>query len=421
LPDPLVIIRAIHIAATLLAAGTVFFWVLDAGPAFRAAGRDVAQERFRRCCNRLTWWALAVAVASGAVWLVLLAASILDTPILDAILHGGVLSVAEGTLFGSAWTMRLVLAFLLAALLLWPAVGWPQAGVACAFVALIAFSGHAAATPGTAGDVHLAADMVHLIAAAAWLGALPALAWLIARTRGREEPTVRFIALHAIKRFSWIGMACVAALLTTGIVNSLYLLAGPRDLIDTGYGRLLSIKIALFALMVAVATINRFSITPRLPQPRAMGALVRNSIIETVLGLGVIAAVAALGVMEPGSHAAHHFETAIPESAAFVHLHMPDVMADVTIDPGRPGRSHAILRVSREDGTEFPTMDVKFAIDPPNATAPTPPRAAKRMPDGRWRVDAIDLTRGGVWTVRVIVGTGAPTAAVLDGPIVIEK
>lgn len=421
MPDPLVIVRAVHIAATLLAAGTVLFWVLAAGPAFRAAGRGEAQERFRRWCNRLTWSALAIAVASGAAWLALLAASILDTPIFEVILRGGVLSVAEGTLFGSAWMVRLALALVLAVLLLWPAVGWLQAGVACAFVALLALSGHAAATPGMAGNIHLGADMAHLIAAAAWLGALPPLAWLIAVMLRGGESTDRFIALHATKRFSWIGMVCVAALLATGIVNSLYLLAGPRDLIDTGYGRLLSIKIALFVLMVVVATVNRFSITPRLPRRRAMKALVRNSIIETVLGLGVVAAVAALGIMEPGSHAAHHFETVIPNSAAFVHLHMPDLMADVTIDPGRAGRSHAILRVMREDGTEFPTMDVKFAIDQPNAAAPAPPRVAKRMSDGRWRIDAIDLTRGGVWNVRVIVGTGAPRPAVLDGPIVIEK
>ncbi|HEU5016688.1 MAG TPA: copper homeostasis membrane protein CopD [Pseudolabrys sp.] len=421
MPDPLVIVRAIHIAATLLASGTVLFWILVAKPAFRAAERHEARERFRRGTDQLTWCALAVAVASGAAWLVLLAASILGTSILDAVLRGGVLSVAEGTLFGFAWTVRLALALSLAGLLLWPAAGWLQAGIACAFAALIAFSGHAAATPGMAGDIHLAADMAHLIAAAAWLGALPPLAWLIALMRRRRESTDRSIALHAIKRFSWIGMICVAVLLATGIMNSLYLLAGPRDLIETGYGRFLLVKIVLFAFMAAVATINRFSVTPRLPTPRAMGALVRNSIIETALGLGVITAVAALGVMEPGSHAGHHLETAIPESAAFVHLHMPDVMADVTVDPGRLGQSHAILRVMREDGTTFPAKDVKFAIDPPGATAAAPPRAAKRMPDGRWRVDAVDLARAGVWTVRVIVRTGVSAPAVLDGPIVIER
>ena len=206
-----------------------------------------------------------------------------------------------------------------------------------------------------------------------------------------------------------------------GIVSSFNLLDSPRDLIASGYGRLLSVKIALFAAMVAVAAVNRFRLSPRLPRSGALAALIRNSLAETALGLGVVAAVALLGTMEPGSHAAHRAPAEIPADAAFVHLHMPEVMADVTVDPGHPGRSGATIRVMREDMSDFPTNDVKFALDPPKAAVLSPARAAKRMADGTWRVENIDLAQPGVWTVRVIVGTGAPAPAVLDGPIVIER
>lgn len=418
MPSPLILARAIHIATTLLAAGTVFFAVLVAEPAFAGRSAEMEANRFRRRCVRLIWWALAVAVVSGAAWLLLLSAAILNVSVVDVCLHGGWTKVAAVTLFGHAWTARLVLSVLLAGLVMWPAARSLQAIVAAAFAALIAFSGHASATPGFAGDIHLAADMAHLIAAAAWLGALPALALLLSVAGRRKDAEWDAIAITATARFSLIGIVCVATLLASGIVASAILLSGPRDLIATSYGRLLCVKIALFLTMVAVAAVNRFRLTPRLPQ--SIGTLVRTSLAEIVLGLGVIAAVASLGTMEPGGHV-HIAPVEIPADAAFVHLHMPEVMADVTIDPGHPGRAHAIIHVMREDASDFPTNDVKFALDPPKAPAQSAPHIATHMPDGTWRVDNLDLRGPGVWTIRVIVATGAPAPAILDGPIVIAR
>lgn len=418
MPNPLILTRVIHLAATLLASGTVFFAVLIAEPAFAGVSGLLEGERFRRRCIRLTWCALAIAVASGAAWFTLLAAAILDVSVLDAWLHGGWLKVAGTTLFGQAWTVRLILSVVLAGLLMWPAARWLQVAIAAAFAALIAFSGHASATPGLAGNIHLAADMGHLVAAAAWLGALPALALLLSVAHRRKDATWDAIAIAATARFSWIGIACVATLLASGIVASAILLSSPRDLIATSYGRLLSVKIGLFLTMVAFAAVNRFRLTPRLP--RSLGTLVHTSLAEILLGLGIVAAVAALGTMEPGGHV-HSAPVEMPQDAAFVHLHMPEVMADVTIDPGHPGRAHAIIHVMREDASDFPTNDVKFALDPPKSPAQSPPHIATRLPDGTWRVDNLDLRAPGVWTIRVIVATGAPAPAVLDGPIVIAR
>ncbi|HEX7198028.1 MAG TPA: hypothetical protein VF213_01035, partial [Dongiaceae bacterium] len=42
--------------------------------------------------------------------------------------------------------------------------------VAAAFIALLGWVGHAGATPGLAGGLLLASDVVHLLAAGAWLG-----------------------------------------------------------------------------------------------------------------------------------------------------------------------------------------------------------------------------------------------------------
>lgn len=414
--EPIILARTLHIAATALAAGTVGFMLLVAEPAFgHARSATAALAAFRRRCNLMIWSALAVAIASGAAWLVLLAADIYGAPIIAVCLHGGLWEVLTGTRFGAVWTGRLAIALLLALSLVWPATRYVQLAAAGALLAGLAFIGHAGATPGTAGNVHLAADLVHLITAGVWLGGLPALAMLLLATHRAHG-----LAARAAARFSMLGILSVGALAATGLINSWNLLGGPRDLIDTGYGRLLALKLGLFAAMLGIAAVNRFYLTSRLAAAGARRALSRNSLAETGLGFGVVLLVGALGTMAPTAHT-HLPPPDIPEDAAFIHIHTSEAMADVIIDPGRVGSANVYIRVLREDSTEFPTNDVRLAFDPP-APGPQPVnRTAARQPDGTWRVNGINIGQPGNWTVRVIVGRKNEKPIVLDAPIVIGR
>ena len=418
--DPLIPFRAIHIGATVLASGTVAFMVLVAEPAFRAAaaGPVVGFAELRRRCNLTVWIALAVAILSEAAWLVWLSADIYGAPVIAVCLHGGVWSVLTDTRFGMVCTIRLGLALLLAVLIVWPATRLLQVAAAAGLIGLIAFVGHAGATPGTAGDIHLASDVVHLLAAGAWLGALPALATLLALARRTDDPAWRSFAVRATRRFSWLGVACVGALLASGIINSWNLLGGPRDLVTSDYGRLVLLKIGLFVAMVGIAAINRLHFTPRLPAAGALRALERNSLAESGLGLCVMLIVGALGTLSPSGHA-HSTNADVPPDAAFVHIHTSEAMAEVTIEPGRIGTANAHIRVLRDDFSEFPAKSVELTLDPP-AAGPRIARAAAHLPDGNWEVNALDLGQPGVWTVRVIIPGADGKPIVLDAPIVIE-
>src|SRR5262249_44669202 len=256
--DPLILVRGLHFAATLLASGTVAFTVVVAEP----AGTKVKLDRFRRQLTVLAWIGLGVAILSGAAWLVLLASDILGAPLVDVCLHGGAWPVLFDTRFGIVWCARLALALLLGLLLLRRALPSLQLTAAIALAILLALVGHAGATPGTAGDFHLVSDMVHLLAAAAWLGGLPAFALLLRQACHLTEPLWYEFAIRATRRFSVVGILSVSALLASGLINSWNLLSGPRDLVITGYGRLVAFKIGLFAAMVAIASVNRLYLTP---------------------------------------------------------------------------------------------------------------------------------------------------------------
>ena len=104
-------------------------------------------------------------------------------------------------------------------------------------------------------------------------------------------------------RFSVLGIACVGVLIASGVVNSLFLVGSFAALFGTAYGQLLVVKLALFAVMLVIATVNRFALTPRLTaDPGARRSLQRNAMAELTLGIIVVAIVGALGTMVPGAH-----------------------------------------------------------------------------------------------------------------------
>jgi putative copper resistance protein D len=177
--------------------------------------------------------------------------------------------------------------------------------LAVSFLGTLASSGHAGAEEGVAGQIHWSTDFLHITAAGAWLGSLVPLAILLDVTRYAPDHTSLTLVTHATHRFSLLGLTSVATLSLTGLINSLYLVGTMSALVGTPYGRLVITKIALFAAITGVATVNRFGLTPLLPQEKAIGDLSRNALIEAGLGTLVLAIVGMLGTMPPGLHTHH--------------------------------------------------------------------------------------------------------------------
>lgn len=414
--DPLALIRAAHFAATLLASGTVFFAAFAIGPTRLPPNFLILRTHM----NVLVWIGLGLSALTGAMWVVWLAANILGESLAEVCLHGGAWSVLADTRFGWICCLRLVLAVFLGIIAIDPAQrAWPIA-VAAAFLALPAFASHAGAATGLWGDVHLTSDALHLLSAGAWLGGLPAFVLLLWAAYRRRKPDWYDFTVVVTQRFSRLAAISVGTLLATGILNSWNLLGGARDLWTTDYGRLVTFKIVLLGAMIAIATVNKFHLTPRLPAPVALHNMKRNSVAEIAIGLCVLVLVGYLGRLEPTSHV-HPATPSIPTDAAFTHIHTPEVMADVTINPGRAGRSTVAIRVSRDDFTTFAAKDVRLGLDPPAASGKSLDLNARQQADGIWTVDDIALAQPGIWTVRVIVITQSGETIVLDAPIVIDR
>jgi putative copper resistance protein D len=318
--DPLIWVRLIHFAASITVTGAVFFLGLVAEPAFReakAAGSIVADTRRRLAA--INWIGLAAAILSGAAWLVLQAAQMADVPLGAALSEGAAWTVLSETDFGQAWTARLIVALLLAASFPWFAVSNPvlsrqraavSSVLAAALVGTLAWGGHAIAGTGVQGGVHLVADVLHLIAAGAWLGALIPLALLLRAASADLQQASLAVARAAVLRFSTLGVVSVGTLVGSGLINTWVLAGSVPALIGTDYGRLLLAKVGLFLIMLLFAAANRLWLTPRLAASpdigRArglLGQLGRNTIAEAAVAVLVIAIVSVLGTMAPGLEA----------------------------------------------------------------------------------------------------------------------
>lgn len=437
LADPLLYARTIHFAATMLVAGVVLFAVCVAAPAWRgAASNGAVAIKVQARLAVIAWISLALAAFSGAAWLVLTAAAMSDLSAPQVFGDGVLWTVLSQTVFGRDWLIRLVLACALAATL--PSLLTQQnhktrwietaaAVLAAAFAGALAWSGHAAGGLGGEAILHPAADVLHLIAAAAWVGALVPLIVLFAAA-GADDASLA-MARTATTRFSILGIVSVGTLLATGIVNTYYLAGSVPALLHTDYGRLLLIKIALFLAMVAIAAVNRLRLTPQLLQQASIAAsrdalrqLRRNAATEALAGAIVIAIVAALGTMAPAIHAAHQHPTygPVPADAAFVHIHLTEGMADVTIRPGRTGLARATIRLWNEDFEALNARQVSVTMTAPAAASQPTTRPARQGRDGAWQVDGIALSEPGNWTISVDVVLDQTKRLTLTAPIVIE-
>lgn len=153
----------------------------------------------------------------------------------------------------------------------------------------VAWTGHAGASEMA---LHRVSDVAHVLAAATWMGAL---AVFVTSAFSREGADIA-----ALARFARTGSAVVAVLILTGLLNTLGIAGWPMAF-EARWLSILAVKLALFAAMLALAAGNRWRIVPALErgEPGAEARLRRSLVLEFAAGIGVVGAVALLGVLDP--------------------------------------------------------------------------------------------------------------------------
>ncbi len=324
-----------------------------------------------------------------------------------------------------------------------PAAVAPPTLLGVALASTWAATDHAAA--GIQVPAAVVSTVVHLVAAAVWTGGLVAL-WYTLRP-GAPSDRLR---PEAVGRFSRIALGSVTVLAVTGVYQAWRGL-GSWDAFASPYGRLLALKTAAVALMLVVASASR-SWSERLrrtarpaPSPAFVGAgggrvagergshgaspeptgvpsesgprgdvareLRRSVLVESVIGLLVLAVTAVLTGTQPGRSA----ESALVPSAV---PGRPDVdltvipfdtgsvegrgRVQVTLEPGRVGRNVVEAVVFGGDGSlvAVPRLRLEFT-HPGRGVGPLDAELVDQR--GYWGGDTLDLPFAGTWTMRATV------------------
>jgi putative copper resistance protein D len=306
----LVVSRFAQVSAAMLLLGTSLF-----GIQFQRG--SVATPDTRRAFDHwqrpMLLSAAAIALTSSIAWLDI-EAGMMGGSWADAANLQTVSTVLFETRFGHVWTWTLASAAILLFVLSMPRGGgqttlWTAliAGLSAFLIASSAWTGHAVMHGGLTGAIHSMVQVVHVLAASAWLGSLPALGFALHKARRDGQAAWRDSARRILPRYSRMGYLAVGLIVLTGCLSSWFMVDSVDALFSTAYGRILIAKIGLFVLMVSVAAVNRLVLTPRILDSkgttvvaeRAVHQLWRNVAIEQFLGLSIIAVVSVLGTVAP--------------------------------------------------------------------------------------------------------------------------
>ncbi len=308
---------------------------------------------------------------------------------------------ATGRFLGASWAgtvagLRVLVALVLVLAVLPPRAlrraPWLAAIGILAALALPSLGGHA----WTASPVGLAvaSDALHVLAAAAWVGALGVLVLSWDGTRERAAAFSR--------------MALVAAPLTvaTGVLNAALQERSLSALTDTTHGRLVLAKALGTVALLAFGWVHRRQLADA---ARWSARVLRSYRAEVLVGLAVVAVTAVLVGTPPGREAARSAEPVQMVKQA------GDTTVRMEVSPAAAGPNDVHVYYLARDGSlarvDAAELKVSTGGVAPRAVPITPVTASHGVAEG------VQLTPGD-WTfeLTVVVG-GAPASTTFRVPI----
>ena len=348
-------IRWIVLLSALTLTGALVFELLVSAPVLVAAGTRSPlgrlRPRLRSRSQRLLWLALIVFLLASVAQLITQTAIAFD---LEPTVAAGppALELLQETEWGRIWQYRAGLAVLTGVLFLLPLVIrfrrsgrqdvllsttlWLALIASLGILATISMTSHAAATIGIARYA-LVNDVVHLTAAAVWVGGLMQ---LIANTplfiHGISENARRNALWRLVRRFSVAAGLSVVVLIATGVYSAW---AQVTDFIalDTPYGGALMAKMLAFAVLLLIAAVNLIWIRPRLRGSSTAARWLRRTVVaEIALAVLVIFIVGFLTALEPARQVASRALAMQQHGLSFTDT-VDGTDISLTVEPGHVG------------------------------------------------------------------------------------
>jgi copper transport protein len=230
---------------------------------------------------------------------------------------------------------------------------------------------------------------LHGIGVAYWVGGLAplvAMAW---------KPKKGLLAV--LNRFSRVAVPVVGVLVLTGLTLAIVQLESFGALIETKYGIILSIKLALVVVLLGLAALNRLRLTPALAAvPRNARPLARSILIECVVVVGILAVVGGWRFTSPPRALAAAVVTPVA-----IHMHSDNAMFQVLVSPGTLGNNSFVLQLMNGDASQLQAKEATLTLSLPERGIEPFERTATLSPDGYWHLRDVPIPLAGHWHMRV--------------------
>lgn len=243
----------------------------------------------------------------------------------------------------------------------------------------------------------VAADVLHLVAGAVWLGGLVGLVLSLRALAGREV-----VAATTLARFSTLAGGLLLAVAATGTFLAWRIVGSWSGLVETRYGWLLLGKVAIALLVAAVGGWNRWRTLPGVTRAvgfgdreRAAAAVTRTVRVEAVL---LVALLGVTGFLvnqspRPAPVVAASGTTGVGAATA------GDLRVLAVMDPRRTGSNTLLVQLQDEEGEPYdPPVHPDVALRTEGldlGTVVVTPIAA-----GTYRGEVV-VPRAGEWEVQV--------------------
>ena len=375
---------------------------------------------------------------------------------LGEITQPGLLGDTLDTSFGQVWLARVVLLMVAVPLLrvvlsrrrdtTRSVPRWLLA-VAAALAVLLAstpaLSGHA--VTGDWVTVAVIADIVHVLAMSVWLGGLAVLATVL--LPGRPAAEVR----APLTRWSRVALLSVTAIVVSGGFQTWRQVGSLDALRSTDYGRMLIVKLVLFAALVAVAAFSREIVLRMFPAgPGDLGDgdlddvdvddvdvgdedatesgvararvpvltggsddgpldraayaderielrnLRRAVWVEVTAAMAILVVTALLVNAAPAKTA---FAGNFTSNAVGVTLKSNKVWVDITITPGRKGVNDIHISTVRPDGAPRDVQDLTITFALPSEKVAPIKVALRKLGPGHYLAPGFVMSSNGTWRV----------------------
>ncbi|TME27579.1 MAG: c-type cytochrome [Chloroflexi bacterium] len=301
-------------------------------------------------------------------------------------------------------------------LLAWRGVRrWPgQVALGASALALLTSSlnSHGAALLSGA-YLGVAADWLHFIGVAAWIGGLLNVVLVLPVAVHASQSMGDRVLARAVTRFSTLAIASVGLIVVTGTFQAWLEVGSWEGFIQSAYGLSVTVKIALLVLMLVLAAFNLLIVRPGLARMAVSGSSAAASSLarrfafavrgEVVLGVAVLIAAAVLTGLAPAREELARRSGDLQSGPVDRSVDANGLTARIQINPSVLGVNRMAVQLPGIDPGQVERVQLTMTyLDSELGSQPIVLPQSNSAPD-TWEITSPSLSQAGTWQAELLV------------------